>query len=103
MPSFQKTKRPSAYCRSLAKSAGKTHLTPHSGPESQPRRGLVSSLIRRTAPTEFSAGLPYAGLSTFPHSRQCALRLDVINPQNGHILCDPKSPPVVGKKFFKKS
>ena len=26
----------------------------------------------------------------FPHSRQNAFERDVINPQDGHILCDPK-------------
>src|SRR5439155_19337973 len=33
----------------------------------------------------------YAGLRELPHSRQQVLRRDVINPQNGHILCDRKS------------
>jgi hypothetical protein len=31
-----------------------------------------------------------AGASDFPHSRQEFLARDVINPQNGHILCDAK-------------
>ena len=31
-----------------------------------------------------------AGASDFPHSRQDDLDRDVINPQNGHILCDAK-------------
>jgi hypothetical protein len=31
-----------------------------------------------------------AGASDFPHSRQEFLDRDVINPQNGHILCDAK-------------
>jgi hypothetical protein len=30
------------------------------------------------------------GASDFPHSRQDVLDRDVINPQNGHILCDAK-------------
>jgi len=29
-----------------------------------------------------------AGASDFPHSRQDLLDRGVINPQNGHILCD---------------
>ena len=33
-------------------------------------------------------GQRYAGLSDLPHSRQQLLRRDVINPQNGHILCE---------------
>src|SRR5213079_2466486 len=33
----------------------------------------------------------YAGLSDLPHSRQQVLRRDVINPQNGRILCERKS------------
>jgi hypothetical protein len=36
-----------------------------------------------------------AGPSDFPHSRQEFLDRDVINPQNGHILCDAK-PGAVG-------
>ena len=36
-----------------------------------------------------------AGASDFPHSRQEFLDRDVINPQNGHILCDAK-PGAVG-------
>ena len=35
------------------------------------------------------------GASDFPHSRQEALDREVINPQNGHILCDAK-PGVLG-------
>jgi hypothetical protein len=31
-----------------------------------------------------------AGASDFPHSRQDDLERGVINPQNGHILCDAK-------------
>jgi len=31
-----------------------------------------------------------AGASDFPHSRQDGLERDVINPQNGHILCEAK-------------
>jgi hypothetical protein len=34
--------------------------------------------------------LVVAGASDFPHSRQDDLDRDVINPQNGHILCDAK-------------
>ena len=30
------------------------------------------------------------GASDFPHSRQDDLDRDVINPQNGHILCEAK-------------
>ena len=30
------------------------------------------------------------GASDFPHSRQDVFDRDVINPQNGHILCDAK-------------
>jgi hypothetical protein len=36
-----------------------------------------------------------AGASDFPHSRQEFLDRAVINPQNGHILCDAK-PGAVG-------
>ena len=32
--------------------------------------------------------LVVAGTSDFPHSRQDDFDRDVINPQNGHILCD---------------
>ena len=32
----------------------------------------------------------YTAGSGFPHSRQNAFERDVINPQDGHILCDPK-------------
>src|SRR5437660_9480006 len=31
------------------------------------------------------------GLSIFPHSKQDGLAREVINPQNGHILCDRNS------------
>jgi hypothetical protein len=31
-----------------------------------------------------------AGANTFPHSRQQVFVRGVINPQNGHILCDAK-------------
>jgi hypothetical protein len=34
--------------------------------------------------------LVVAGASDFPHSRQDVLDRDVINPQNGHILCEAK-------------
>jgi len=34
--------------------------------------------------------LVVAGASDFPHSRQDVFDRDVINPQNGHILCDAK-------------
>src|ERR1700746_672464 len=37
---------------------------------------------------ELFTGQRYAGLSDLPHSRQQLLRRDVINPQNGHILCE---------------
>jgi hypothetical protein len=32
--------------------------------------------------------LAVAGASDFPHSRHDVFDRDVINPQNGHILCD---------------
>jgi hypothetical protein len=32
--------------------------------------------------------LVVAGASDFPHSRHDVFDRDVINPQNGHILCD---------------
>jgi hypothetical protein len=32
----------------------------------------------------------HSTLSDLPHSRQDVLDREVINPQNGHILCDPK-------------
>jgi hypothetical protein len=31
----------------------------------------------------------YTTAKGLPHSRQFALNRDVINPQDGHILCDP--------------
>jgi hypothetical protein len=30
----------------------------------------------------------FATESGLPHSKQCAFNRDVINPQDGHILCD---------------
>lgn len=35
------------------------------------------------------AGLAKTGLSGLPHSTQSAFRRGVINPHEGHILCDP--------------
>ena len=32
----------------------------------------------------------YTAGNDFPHSRQNSFERDVINPQDGHILCDPK-------------
>jgi hypothetical protein len=46
---------------------------------------------------------PQAGLSDLPHSRQHVLRRDVINPQNGHILCDPKLAVFMPKIFLNES
>jgi len=37
----------------------------------------------------------------FPHSRQNAFERDVINPQDGHILCDPK-PAICGFSLMKR-
>jgi hypothetical protein len=36
-----------------------------------------------------------AEVRDFPHSKQCAFDRDVINPQDGHILCDP-NPAICG-------
>jgi len=38
----------------------------------------------------------------FPHSRQNAFDRDVINPQDGHILCDPK-PAICGFGLIKRA
>jgi hypothetical protein len=38
----------------------------------------------------------------FPHSRQNAFERDVINPQDGHILCDPK-PAICGFSLIKRA
>ena len=32
----------------------------------------------------------YTARNDFPHSRQNSFERDVINPQDGHILCGPK-------------
>jgi len=37
----------------------------------------------------------YTALSVLPHSKQHAFDRDVINPQDGHILCDP-NPAIYG-------
>jgi hypothetical protein len=39
-------------------------------------------------PRKLISHVPPVGASDFPHSRQTVLERDVINPQNGHILCD---------------
>ena len=44
-----------------------------------------------------------AGLSVLPHSRQHVFRRDVISPQKGHILCDPKSLSFMPNNFLKES
>jgi hypothetical protein len=31
----------------------------------------------------------FIAAKNLPHSKQCAFNRDVINPQDGHILCDP--------------
>jgi len=41
-----------------------------------------------SVPDEKLVCLYLAGASDLPHSRQDVLERDVINPQNGHILCD---------------
>jgi hypothetical protein len=45
-----------------------------------------------------------AGASDFPHSRQDDLERGVINPQNGHILCDakPRAGGVIDANSFAK-
>src|ERR1051326_1350304 len=43
----------------------------------------------------------YAGLSDCPHSKHRFLYFDVINPQDGHILKDPKSP-TRGRSFSQR-
>jgi hypothetical protein len=45
----------------------------------------LSVLKIRVPKTDY---LVVAGASDFPHSRHDVFDRDVINPQNGHILCD---------------
>jgi len=54
---------------------------------------LISFSTSRVAESERPENSPIfylavAGASAFPHSKQDDLDRDVINPQNGHILCD---------------
>src|SRR5579862_7534298 len=44
-----------------------------------------------TCSREIFALEPYTGLRDLPHSKQNALCRGVINPQNGHILCNRTS------------
>jgi hypothetical protein len=53
---------------------------------------LLRSFDRpRERPRKLIYHVPPVGASDFPHSRQEVLERDVINPQNGHILCDAKT------------
>src|SRR5229473_6330371 len=44
----------------------------------------------------------YTAGNDFPHSRQNSFERDVINPQDGHILCDPK-PAICGFSLIKRA
>lgn len=57
--------------------------------EMQPSAGARQ--IYRPFPTSTAKILYYAGFSDFPHSKHRFLYFDVISPQDGHTLRDPKS------------
>jgi hypothetical protein len=40
-------------------------------------------------------GITLTAVRDWPHSKQHAFKRDVINPQDGHILCDP-NPAICG-------
>ena len=42
-------------------------------------------------------------LNDFPHSKQNGLARGVINPQKGHILCDPKPSVFFANSFLRDS
>ena len=44
----------------------------------------------------------YTAGNDFPHSRQNSFERDVINPQDGHILCDPK-PTICGFSLIQRA
>ncbi len=44
----------------------------------------------------------YAARNDSPHSRQNSFERDVINPQDGHILCGPK-PAICGFSLTKRA
>jgi hypothetical protein len=44
----------------------------------------------------------YTAGNDFPHSRQNSFERDVINPQDGHILCDPK-PAICGLSLIQRA
>jgi len=44
----------------------------------------------------------YTPGNDFPHSRQNSFERDVINPQDGHILCDPK-PAICGFSLIQRA
>src|SRR6266853_4434845 len=44
----------------------------------------------------------YTAGNDFPHSRQNSFERDVINPQDGHILCDPK-PAICGFSLIQRA
>src|SRR5579862_7243828 len=55
------------------------------------RRDPEIFAISPTCSREIFALEPYTGLRDLPHSKQNALCRGVINPQNGHILCNRTS------------
>src|SRR6266480_1765434 len=56
------------------------------------KREYYSTTITLLSDASFHRG--YAARTGLPHSRQNAFERDVINPQDGHILCGPK--PAIG-------
>src|SRR5712691_10167379 len=44
----------------------------------------------------------YTAGNDFPHSRQNSFERDVINPQDGHILCEPK-PAICGFSLIQRA
>jgi len=44
----------------------------------------------------------YTAGNDFPHARQNSFERDVINPQDGHILCDPK-PAICGFSLIQRA
>ena len=59
-------------------------------------RTTITALFRRIFHHRYTAR------NDFPHSRQNSFERDVINPQDGHILCDPK-PAICGFSLIKRA
>jgi hypothetical protein len=45
----------------------------------------------------------YTAGNDFPHSKQNSFALDVINPQDGHIVCGPTKPAVCGLSLIRRA